>query len=32
MRSSTIETKDSGYLVINGTQMIHRFAVLRIDA
>ena len=32
MRSWTIETKDSGYLVINGTQMIHRFAVLRIDA
>ena len=31
MRSWTIETKDSGYLVINGTQIVHRFAVLRMD-
>jgi SAM-dependent methyltransferase len=31
IRSWTIETKDSGFLVINGTQMVHRFAVLRID-
>jgi len=31
IRSWTIETKDSGYLVVNGTQMIHRFAVLRMD-
>jgi SAM-dependent methyltransferase len=31
MRSWTIETKDSGYLVINGTQMVQRFAVLRVD-
>jgi SAM-dependent methyltransferase len=31
MRSWTIETKDSGFLVVNGTQMIHPFAALRID-
>jgi SAM-dependent methyltransferase len=31
IRSWTIETKDSGFLVINGTQMVHRFAVLRMD-
>ena len=31
MRSWTIETKDSGILVINGTQTVHQFAVLRMD-
>jgi len=31
VRSWTIETKDSGFLVVNGTQMVHRFAVLRVD-
>ncbi|MFZ0312898.1 MAG: class I SAM-dependent methyltransferase [Candidatus Korobacteraceae bacterium] len=30
MRSWTIETKDSGFLVVNGTQMIQRFAALQI--
>ncbi|MFY9729981.1 MAG: class I SAM-dependent methyltransferase [Candidatus Acidiferrales bacterium] len=32
MRSWTIETKDSGMLVVNGTQTVHRFAALRMDA
>jgi SAM-dependent methyltransferase len=31
VRSWTIETKDSGFLVVNGTQMVHRFGVLRVD-
>ena len=31
MRSWTIKTKDSGILVINGTQTVHRFAVLQMD-
>jgi SAM-dependent methyltransferase len=31
MRSWTIQTKDSDLLVINGTQIVHRLAVLQID-
>jgi len=32
IRSWTIETKDCDFLVINGTQMVHRLAVLQIES
>lgn len=32
LRSWTIETNDGRFLVVNGTQILHRFAVLQIDA
>ena len=30
-QSCTIESKDSGFLVVNGTPIVHRFAVLRMQ-